>query len=174
MVFFYRFYLIFEWFFDERRKPNPRSTREFSSGSQVAAFASRRKIYWKLLKNILKIHCKIYEKSMKKRVDFWADLLIDFWKVFGRVLGAILASKSMQKSIKKSSKNLIDFLMGFWAKMPLKWEARGGPKSAYSVDISRSWSRDPSGEANLTKMESNWSQNDTNMEIKLSQNDIKN
>ena len=76
--------------------PDPRSTREFSSGSQVAAFTSRRKIYWKMLKNILKNHCKINEQSMKKRVDFWTDLLIDFWKVFGRVLAAILPSKFMK------------------------------------------------------------------------------
>ena len=84
--------------------PDPRSTREFSSGSQVAAFTSRRKIYWKMLKNILKNHCKIDEKSMRKRVDFWTDLLIDFRKVFGRVLGAILASKSIKKRSKNQAK----------------------------------------------------------------------
>ena len=80
--------------------PDPLSTREFSSGSQVAAFTSRREIYWKMLKIILKNHCKLDERSMKKRVDFWTDLLIDFWKVFGRVLGAILGSKSMKNPFK--------------------------------------------------------------------------
>ena len=93
--------------------PDPRSTREFSSGSQVAAFTSRRKIYWKMLKNILKNHCKIDEQSMKKRVDCWTDLLIDFWKVFGRGLEIILAPKIYEKSIETMIHFLIDLLMVF-------------------------------------------------------------
>ena len=114
----------------------------------------------KCLKIALKIIAKSMKKSMKKRVDFWMDLLLDFGKVFGRVLGAILALKINAKSIQKLNKILIAFLMGFWAKMPPKWEARGTPKSTYFVDISRSCPRDPSGEANWTKMESKWTQND--------------
>ena len=76
---FHRFFVDFlKVFLMNAESPDPRSIRKFSNKSQVAAFTSHTKFYWKILKKALKNHSGIDEKSMKKCIDFLIDFLIDF------------------------------------------------------------------------------------------------
>ena len=100
----------------------------------------------------------------KSPFSFWYRFLLNF----GPQKRPKIEPKSIKKSIEKSMQSYIEKRANFYRKREPRWGSQGVPKREFWRSLGVSFSRPLPGSQNPCKMGANFSQNRSNLKLKLS------